>query len=386
MRRWIGSPLSNPVYDYLIVGGGIFGSYAAKFLASKNSVALVEKGGSLLGRASSNNQTRLHTGSHYLRAPRTAMDAQKHHNRFLLDHDFAMNRTFSHVYGIARHGSLTDAGGFERFCDWLNINAAKDSNFDLFDPNRISDTYIIEEYSFDPFLLSSWYSQELHSAQVTLHMESEIVAAERLDNSWLIKVKDSESNTFELETRCVINATYSNLNAVSQLFHLPELQMKHEYSELLLLYVPSLQNLAVTIMDGPFFSITPYGLTGLHVFSSVIYTHHSSTENSGQKLPCQTINGQCAVDDFNLCQTCKDKPKSAQQFMLNQLRTFMPNVGPIFMHGQLETVKSTWAMDDYRDERQTSVRKLASGPDFYAVMSGKVSNIYEMEDIFNVNR
>ena len=42
-------------------------------------------------------------------------------------------------------------------------------------------------------------------------------------------------------------------------------------------------------------------------------------------------------------------------------------------------------MGDYRDERQTSIRKLASGPDFYTVMSGKVSSIYEMENIFDVN-
>jgi len=63
----------------------------------------------------------------------------------------------------------------------------------------------------------------------------------------------------------------------------------------------------------------------------------------------------------------------------------MPNIGHVFVHGQLETVKSTWAMEDYRDERKTSILKLASGPDFYTVMSGKASSIYEMESIFNVH-
>lgn len=377
--------MSNPVYDYLIVGGGIFGSYAAKSLAPNATVALIEKENSLFSRASKNNQTRLHTGCHYLRAPRTALDAQTHHDRFLAEHEFAMNKTFSHIYGIARHGSLTDARGFERFCDWLGIDARKQSNFDLLDPDRISDSYLVEEHTFDPFLLSSWYSQHLQSSNVALHLGSEIVAAKRNGSSWLVEVKDSNSRSIWLEAKCVINATYSNLNSISKLFDLPEVGMKHEYSELLLAYVPSLQNMAITIMDGPFLSITPYGLTGLHVLSSVIYTHHSSTENSSRKLPCQVINRKCTVDAFDLCQMCEDKPESAQQFMLNQLRTFMPNIGPIFVHGQLETVKSTWDVNDYRDERQTSVRKLASEPSFYAVMSGKVSNIYEMEDIFNVS-
>lgn len=377
--------MANSYVDYLVIGGGIFGSYAAKFLAPNSSVALIEKESSLLSRASKNNQTRLHSGCHYLRAPRTAADAQMHHNRFLVDHEFAINKTFRHFYGIARHGSLTDAYGFERFCNWLNIAAERQANFDLLDSIRVSDTFLVDEYSFDPFLLSQWYSKELINSNVKTHFGSEVVSARRVGESWLVEVKDARNDLFQLETKCVINATYSNLNSISKLFGLPETRMKHEYSELLLLYVPSLQDIAVTIMDGPFLSITPYGLTGLHVLSSVIYTHHSSTENSGRKLPCQLINGVCDVDNFDMCQLCRDKPRSARQFMLNQLRTFMPTVGEIFVHGQIETVKSTWAGEDYRDERQTSIRKLESGPDFYTVMSGKVSNIYELEHIFDVN-
>ena len=377
--------MTNLFVDYLIVGGGIFGSYAAKLLAPNASVALIEKESSLLTRASRCNQTRLHSGCHYLRAPRTALDAKLYHDRFLKDHEFAINKSFRHLYGIARHGSLTDAHGFERFCEWLNIDAKKQDSFDLLDSNRISDAYLVQEYSFDPFLLSKYYSNELINSNAQLHLNSEIVSTKQVGNSWLIEVRNTKNGLFQIETNCVINATYSNLNSVSRLFNLPESRIKHEYSELLLIYVPSLQDMAVTVMDGPFLSITPYGLTGLHVLSSVIYTHHASTENMGQKMSCQVTNGICDVDTFDVCQPCQDKPRSAQKFMLNQLRTFMPNVGPIFVHGQIETVKSTWAMGDYRDERQTSIRKLASGPDFYTVMSGKVSSIYEMENIFDVN-
>lgn len=76
---------------------------------------------------------------------------------------------------------------------------------------------------------------------------------------------------------------------------------------------------------------------------------------------------------------------SAKQFMLNQAQSYIPNLGSVYVHGKLETVKSTWAVDDYRDERQTMVRKLATSPNFYSVMSGKVSAIYEMEGLFSVN-
>lgn len=376
--------MSSLSVDYLIIGGGIFGSFAAKHLAPNASISLIEIESSLLSRASRCNQTRLHAGFHYLRAPRTASEANLYQNRFLKDHEFAINKTFNHFYGIARHGSLTDAQGFERFCGWLNLDARRQDNFELLDLNRITDTYLVDEYSFDPYLLSQYYFNELVSSNVKLHFNSEIVSAKQVGNSWLIEVRDSESELILIEAKCVINATYSNLNSVSKLFNLPESRMKHEYSELLLVHAPSLKDIAITVMDGPFLSITPYGLTGLHVLSSVIYTHHASTENSGQKMACQLANEICGVDRFYACQSCLDKPQSAQKFMLNQLRTFMPNIGDIFIHGQIETVKSTWDMGDYRDERKTSILKLASEPDFYTVMSGKVSSIYEMEDIFNV--
>jgi hypothetical protein len=181
-----------------------------------------------------------------------------------------------------------------------------------------------------------------------------------------------------------VNATYSNTNSILEIFHLPTIELKHEYSEMLLLYVPSLQNAAITIMDGPFLSITPYGKSGLHVLSSVIYTHHASTRSGGRSLPCQPGNTNCNVDSFALCQKCAVKPHSARAYLANQLENFLPNLGPIYQHGSIETIKSTWATDDYRDERQTSVRQLSSSPNFFTVLSGKVSNIYEVEEIANV--
>ena len=379
----IGLALSKKYIDYVIVGGGIFGTYAAKILAQNASVVLIEKESSLFSRASKTNQTRLHNGCHYLRAPRTAYEAQMHHDKFIKDHEFAIKRTARHYYGIARHDSLTDANGFERFCEWLGIESTKQGKVELLTSDRLSEIYLVNEFSFDPFLLCQYYLNELQASEVDLWLNSEIVSAIKVNELWNLQIRNKDGIIFNIETRCVINATYSNINSVSELFGLPESAIKHEYSELLLLYVPSLKDMAVTIMDGPFLSITPYGLTGLHVLSSVIYTHHSSTRNSGGKIPCQVVNKICGVDNFSLCQTCQDQPKSRQKLILNQLRTFIPNIGPIFVHGHINTMKSTWAMDDYRDERQTSIWKLASEPDFYNVMSGKVSNIYELEELFN---
>jgi hypothetical protein len=299
------------------------------------------------------------------------------------DHEFAIKKTSQHYYAIARHDSLTDANGFERFCEWLGIESIKQEKVELLASDRLSDIYLVKEFSFDPFLLSKFYFSMLQDLEVDLRLNSEVIAAKKSNKLWELIIIDKDGVTSTLETRSVINATYSGINSVTEVFGLSESSIKHEYSELLLLYVPSLKDTAVTIMDGPFLSITPYGLTGLHVLSSVIYTHLASTQNSGVRMPCQVINRKCGVDSFSLCQTCQDQPDTRQKLLLNQLRTFIPNIGPVFVHGSLKTIKSTWAMDDYRDERQTSIRKMASEPDFYNVMSGKVSNIYELRELFN---
>lgn len=53
-------------YDAIVIGGGIFGCYAALFLARKGKkVCLLEREAALFQKASLVNQARLHGGYHY---------------------------------------------------------------------------------------------------------------------------------------------------------------------------------------------------------------------------------------------------------------------------------------------------------------------------------
>lgn len=87
----------------------------------------------------------------------------------------------------------------------------------------------------------------------------------------------------------VVNATYASTNIVSQLFNKPGFNLKYELCEVILCKVPdTLKDIGITVMDGEFFSIMPFGFSKYHTLTSVHYTPHtvSSPEPS---FPCMKM-------------------------------------------------------------------------------------------------
>ena len=53
----------------------------------------------------------------------------------------------------------------------------------------------------------------------------------------------------------------------------------------------SLRNVGITVMDGPFFSLMPFGQTGLHSLTSVTFTPHETSYDAVATFPCQKESG-----------------------------------------------------------------------------------------------
>src|SRR5690606_32686849 len=124
---------SSNTYDYLIIGGGIFGCYAALYLSRKGyRVALIEKEKELFKKASIVNQARLHGGYHYPRSVATARMSDDNKKRFTEEHKDFINFSFEKYYAIDKYSSLTDAAQFERFCQFLDIRCERVYDHSLF--------------------------------------------------------------------------------------------------------------------------------------------------------------------------------------------------------------------------------------------------------------
>jgi hypothetical protein len=371
-------------YDYVIVGGGIFGVYAAIYLAGRNySVCLIEKEKELLRKASVVNQARLHSGYHYPRSIATARIADEHKERFIADHRPFINFSFKQYYAIDRYSSFTDSRQFERFCDYLHIKAERITEHELIDFSRIEALYLTEEYSFDPILIAEYYKELIKNERnITIKMDSVVVASERADNHWKIQIAENENGSRSwIKAFAVINATYSGTNTINAIFNVKKINLTHEIAEVAFLSSPPLQDMGLTVMDGHFCSIMPYGLSKLLCLSSVVYSHHKISLSDEPVFDCQESNRACRPDCISVCTFCEARPESNQYKMICHMHKYIPRSVRLDYLFSMFTIKSKLQASYIDDGRPTVISKLAGDPDYYCLFAGKINSIYEIERV-----
>ncbi len=375
---------ADSTFDAIVIGGGIFGIYAALHFARKGlHTALIEKEPQLFTKASMVNQARLHGGYHYPRSIATARMSDEHKARFTATHKDFINFSFEKYYAIDRYGSLTDAAQFERFCAYLNIPYRRVHRHELFHFDRIEALYATVEHSFDPILMARYYRQAVQEQKaIEVYTSSHIRAAEAVAQEWRVEVHTTrQASPFYIRAPLVVNATYSATNAVNRLFDLPPVELMHEISEIALLTSPDFSELGLTVMDGPFASIMPYGKTGLLSLSSVAYTHHKVSYEPVPHFDCMDRVAHCSPWLQGQCNACSQQPRSHYRKMLAQIRQyFRPQVRFRYYHS-LFTIKSKLQANFIDDGRPTEVLCLREQPAFWCVFAGKINSIYEVERI-----
>lgn len=375
-------------FDHIIIGGGIFGTYTAILLANQGQkIAIIEKERDLFTKASIVNQARLHGGYHYPRSVATAMMSDQNKARFTAEHKPFINFTFEKYYAIDRFASFTDARQFERFCEHVHIKCERVEQHQYFNYNRLEALYLTEEYSFDPILIANHYRKQVADNQnITVYNYTKILDASRQKNVWQLTLQDLSSHVnHTLETPSVVNATYSASNAINQLFGVSQIQLMHEISEMVFVNSPQLQQIGLTVMDGPFTSLMPYGLTGLLSLSSVAYTHHKVSYDNLPSFDCQQKNHDCKPDFTSICNACHAKPESAKHKMIAQIQQYLNEKVSLQYFSNFFTIKSKLKANTIDDGRPTEIAQLEDNPNFYCLFAGKINSIYEIEKFIKIS-
>ena len=370
-------------YDFVVIGGGLFGSYAALHCANLGfKVCLIERENTLFKKASVVNQARLHAGYHYPRSVATARMSDDNKARFTAEHQDMVFSNFEKYYAIDKHGSFTDDRQFKRFCDFLEIQCDPVLNHPLFNYDRLEAVYKTKEHTFDPFLIKNKYKKKLdEEKKITTKLSCEITQVEKGGNeNWLIQVQQAGVKT-SITAHSAINATYAGTNSILSLFGFEEWNIQHEISEIGLIEAPEIANLGLTVMDGPFGSIMPYGKSGLLSISSVAYTHHKVSYSNKPQFDCMEKTDQCSSSKLGDCNSCIAQPISNIGKMTAQMSQYFSKPIQWKHFKSLFTIKSKLKSSHIDDGRPTEIKQFSEKPYFYGIFAGKINSIYEIEKV-----
>ena len=369
----------NTEFDYIILGAGIYGLYASHLLLEKKyRVALVECDKEVFGRASYVNQARVHNGYHYPRSIVTAKASVDNYQLFINDFADAINSNFEKIYALSNRNSFTAAKHFEKFCKYLNIPCEEINPGKYFKKGTVEAAYMTLECSFDPILVRDiLYGKIIENPYLRLFVNKQLQTVEEKEKKYSLKFSDKTS----LIAPHVLSATYASINQVLNKFHFKKLDIKYEICEISLCDVPKdLLHCGITVMDGPFFSLMPFGLTGFHSLSAVEFTPHNTSYKNLPHFECQRYNNLCTPEYLDNCNLCESRPETAFPYMSQLAKKYL-NIDQLKHRQSLFAIKPILKASEIDDSRPTVIKTFSENPSFMAVLSGKINNIYDMGEV-----
>lgn len=372
--------------DKIIIGAGLYGLYAAEYSSKKQEEVLVlEYDREPFSRATYINQARVHMGYHYPRSLTTAIKSAGYFKRFVDDFGFCIHDKFEQIYATSDQFSWTNAKQFINFCKAADIRCDEVAPGRYFKNGMCDGAFLTEEYTYDAKILGAYYMEKLEKKKnVTILYGARIEKIIKSDSFFIVRMQDG----IEYEAPFVLNATYASVNQILQKVEgIPaeKFNIKYELCEIILCE-PSdiLRNIGFTVMDGPFFSIMPFGKTGLHSLTSVTFTPHVTSYEELPRFSCQEglESGEFTCTSRNLgnCSICPHKPETAWRYMSHLADKYMRDEYKYTYKESLYSMKPILKSSEVDDSRPTAIRVLSEGPTFISVLSGKINTVYDLDE------
>jgi hypothetical protein len=368
-------------YDHIILGAGIYGLYSALVLAKKDrKVLVIEMDPAGFSRATFVNQARVHNGYHYPRSLSTAKKSAEYFNRFSKDFSFAINNKFKKIYSISKEFSYTSSEQFKRFCNNASIPCKKVYLNSILNKDVVEASFEVDEYSFDAQIIKNFFVEELSKyTNVTISYNTFPTEVKKNETEFIMKLNSNSTTS----TASVINTTYASTNQIAQLFGFNKFKIKYEICEIILCDVPkNIKKIGITMMDGPFFSLMPFGKTGHHSLTSVTFTPHKTSYNNLPTFNCQTPKTGCSPKCLRNCNTCPNRPHTAWPYMNQLAQKYLVDTKITYLDSYF-AIKPILKTSELDDSRPTVIRHFSEKPEFISILSGKINTIYDLDDILH---
>lgn len=368
-------------YDKIIIGAGIYGIYSALFCGKKGEKVLVlEKDEEPFKRATYINQARVHMGYHYPRSFSTAIKSAGYFERFHNAYSFSELTEFEQVYATSSNFSWTNAEQFKKFCEDANIRCDELPVQKYFKDGVCDGSFLTTEYTYDAQILKEYFIKEISKLEnVQIKYNVNIKNINKKKKTYEIELENGE----KYESGFVLNATYASVNQILNKLGFEPFKIKYELCEIILCSVSkNLKNVGITVMDGPFFSIMPFGRTGYHSLTSVTFTPHVTSYDTLPTFDCQKeSNGYCTKECLGNCNDCPAKPKTAWSYMSNLAKKYLKDEYEFKYEGSLFSMKPILKASEIDDSRPTVIKQFSKNPTFISVLSGKINTVFDLDEV-----
>ncbi|MBE7069864.1 MAG: FAD-binding oxidoreductase [Ruminococcaceae bacterium] len=371
-------------YDKIIIGGGLYGLYSALYCCRKGQKILVlECDEKPFSRATFINQARVHQGYHYPRSLSTALKTAEYYERFIKDFGFCINSEFDQIYATSVNYSWSDRKQFLEFCKAAGIPCEELCAGNYFKSGMCDGVFRTRECTYDAMILKDYFLAELEKfgSAFEIRYGAKIKTIEKDGKSFVIGLESGDS----FESGFVLNAAYAGANQILDIAGFERFKIKYELCEIILCEVnDDLKDIGFTVMDGPFFSIMPFGKTGLHSLTSVTFTPHNTSFGDISGFACvEKSQGHCTLERLGNCNSCPARPESAWPYMAGLARKYMLDNYEFKYKQSLFSMKPILMSSEITDSRPTVIRTYSKEPSFVGVLSGKINTIYDLNEVLD---
>lgn len=371
-------------YDKIIIGAGLYGLYSALFcgIGGGQNILVLECDNTPFGRATYINQARVHQGYHYPRSISTAMKSAGYFERFNKDFSFCINQEFEKIYATSSQYSWSNGEQFRKFCQAAGIPCEELHPNRFFKKGMCDGAFKTREYTYDAQILKAYYLEKLEFLpNVSIKYGIKIEEVEKQQDVYVIK--DAEGHRYS--TGFLLNATYASENQILDMLGFEKFRIKYELCEIILCDVnEELKKYGFTVMDGPFFSIMPFGKTGKHSLTSVTFTPHATSYDEVPTFECQgKSGGYCSGRHLGNCNACPAKPVSAFPYMASLARKYLKDELAFQYRESLFSMKPILMSSEIDDSRPTVIRRYSTNPTCIGVLSGKINTVYDLDEVLS---
>jgi hypothetical protein len=245
----------------MIIGGGIYGCILAIELSkNNNNIILNEKNNDILQETTKYNLWRIHKGYHYPRCNYTAQLCKKSYKLFYEKYSTCLIK-YKHIYCIAKYNSKITTNEYINFMNHNDLSYNQISNLTEFNENQIDSTFMVDERLYNISKLNTLITYNLKKQKIKLNINKEI----------------KEYNNKYCNT--ILTSYWNNNNIINN-----NIIYEYQICEVCIIKLPkNFKNMSITIMDGPFISLNPYGdyFAVYDVKNTILYKE----TNSSFKIP-----------------------------------------------------------------------------------------------------